>query len=151
MRPLWANALDEFADRRHARPMTQHDVELILMRQLASGLSVPIVLFGPKGDVLFYNEPAEPLLGLRYQETGPLTADDAQRRVRLTDERGREIPLADRPTATALGQQRPAHAQVWLTAADGVRREVEVTAFPLLAQAGGLLGAAVMFWERAAR
>src|SRR6185295_5286185 len=72
MRPLWSNALDDFVARRHARPMAQHDVELILMRQLASGLSVPIVLFGPKGYVLFYNEPAEPLLGLRFQETGPL-------------------------------------------------------------------------------
>jgi len=131
--------------------MVQREVELILTRQLASCLSVPIVLFGPKGDVLFYNEPAEALLGLRFQETGPLTAEDAQRRVRLTDERGREVPLADRPTSIALGQQRPAHAQVWMTAADGARREVEVTAFPLLAQAGGLLGAAVMFWERGGR
>ena len=67
------------------------------MRQLASCLSVPIALFGPKGDVLFYNEPAEALLGLRFQETGPLTADDSQRRVRLTDERGHEIPRAERP------------------------------------------------------
>jgi PAS domain-containing protein len=131
--------------------MAQREVELILTRQLASYLSVPIVLFGPAGDVLFYNEPAEALLGLRFQETGPLTADDADRRVRVTDERGREIPRAERPNFIALGARRPAHTQVWLTTADGARREVEVTAFPLLGQAGGLLGAAVMFWERAAR
>ena len=131
--------------------MAQHEVELILTRQLASCLSVPIVIFGPKGDVLFYNEPAEALLGLRFQETGPLSTDDTDRRVRLTDERGREIARADRPSAVALGRQRPAHAQMWLTAADGTRRQVEVTAFPLLAQAGSLLGAAVMFWERDGR
>ena len=40
---------------------------------------------------------------------------------------------------------------MWLTAADGTRRQVEVTAVPLLAQAGHLLGAAVMFWERDGR
>jgi len=131
--------------------MAQHDVELILLRQLASCLSVPIVLFGPKGDVLFYNEPAEAMLGLRFQETGPLTPDETERRVHLTDEGGREIPRADRPSVIALGQQRPVHAQMWFTTADGVRRQMEVTAFPLLAQTGGLLGAAVMFWERAAR
>jgi PAS domain-containing protein len=131
--------------------MAQREMEMILTRQLASCLSVPVVLFGPAGDVLFYNEPAEALLGLRFQETGPLAAGDTDRRVRLTDEHGREIPRAERPSSIALGQRRPAHSQVWLTAADGVRREVEVTAFPLLAQAGGLLGAAVMFWERAGR
>ena len=112
---------------------------------------MPIVLFGPTGDVLFYNEPAESLLGLRFQETGPLKAGDTERRIHLTDERGGEIPRGERPSAVALGQQRPAHARMWLTGAEGARREVEVTAFPLLGQAGGLLGAAVMFWERAGR
>ena len=131
--------------------MAQHAVELILTRQLASCLSVPIVLFGPTGDVLFYNEPAEALLGMRFQETGPLTLVEIDRRMRLTDERGVEIPHAARPSAIALGQQRPAHSQMWMTAADGTRRAVEVTAFPLLAEAGGLLGAAVMFWERDGR
>jgi len=128
--------------------MAQHAVVLILTRQLASGLSVPIVLFGPTGDVLFYNDPAEVLLGLRFQETGPLQAAEADRRIRLTGERGGEIPRAERPSAIALSQHRPAHSRLWMTAADGARREVEVTAFPLLGQAGGLLGAAVMFWER---
>ena len=131
--------------------MAQHAVELILTRQLASCLSVSIVLFGPTGDILFYNEPAEAMLGLRFQETGPLKVGDAERRIHLTDERGGEIPRGERPSAIALGQHRPAHSRLWLTATDGTRREVEVTAFPLLGQAGGLLGAAVMFWERADR
>ena len=131
--------------------MAQQALELILTRQLASCLSVPIVLLGPTGDILFYNEPAEALIGLRFQETGPIKAGDAEGRVRLTDEHGSAIPRGDRPSAIALARQRPAHSQMWMTAADGTRRQVEVTAFPLLAQAGGLLGAAVMFWERDGR
>ena len=131
--------------------MAQHEVELILTRQLASCLSVPIVLFGPTGDILFYNESAEALMGVRFQETGPIKGGDTEGRVRLTDERGGEIPRDERPSAIALRQRRPAHAQMWMTGADGMRRAVEITAFPLLAQTGGMLGAAVMFWERTSR
>jgi PAS domain-containing protein len=128
--------------------MAQHALELILTRQLASCLSVPIVILGPTGDILFYNEPAELLMGLRFQETGPIKGGDTEGRVRLTDEGGREIPRDQRPSTIALGQRRPAHSQMWLMSAKGGRRPVEVTAFPLLAQTGSLLGAAVMFWER---
>jgi hypothetical protein len=41
-------------------------VELILMRQLASYLAMPILLFDPAGNLLFYNEPAEALVGRRF-------------------------------------------------------------------------------------
>jgi hypothetical protein len=34
-------------------------IQIILMRQLAGYLSVPLFLVGPNGDLLFYNEPAE--------------------------------------------------------------------------------------------
>ena len=45
--------------------------------------------------------------------------------------------------------QRPAHARKWLLRrSDGVRLEVEITAFPLIGQAGVMLGAMAMFWER---
>ena len=37
-------------------------IQIILMRQLAGYLSVPLFLVGPNGDLLFYNEPAEAFL-----------------------------------------------------------------------------------------
>jgi hypothetical protein len=46
--------------------MAQHPIEVILMRQLASYLAMPILLVDPAGTLLFYNEPAERLLGRRY-------------------------------------------------------------------------------------
>jgi hypothetical protein len=49
-----------------------HPIQLILTRQLAGYLSVPVFLVGPNGDLLFYNEPAEILLGKRFEETGPM-------------------------------------------------------------------------------
>ena len=54
--------------------MAQKAVELILMRQLASYLAVPIFLVDPDGNLLYYNEPAERLLGRRYDETGEMPA-----------------------------------------------------------------------------
>ena len=47
-----------------------HPLELILMRELAGHLSTPIFVVDPNGDLLFYNEPAETLLGSRFDETG---------------------------------------------------------------------------------
>jgi len=38
-------------------------IQMILMRQLAGYLGVPLFLVGPNGDLLFYNEPAEAILG----------------------------------------------------------------------------------------
>ena len=51
--------------------MAQHAIELILMRQLAGGLATPVFLVDPDGDLLFYNEPAEAILGCRYGTARP--------------------------------------------------------------------------------
>ena len=40
-----------------------HPIQIILTRQLAAYLSVPVFLVDPKGNLLFYNEPAEIVLG----------------------------------------------------------------------------------------
>ena len=51
-------------------------IQIILMRQLAGYLSVPMFLVGPNGDLLFYNEPAETILGRRFDETGTMSAKE---------------------------------------------------------------------------
>jgi hypothetical protein len=53
-----------------------HFIQIILTRQLAGYLSVPLFLVDPKGDLLFYNEPAEALLGRRFDETGAMPAEE---------------------------------------------------------------------------
>ena len=47
--------------------MPQKDIELILMRQLANYLAVPILVVDSAGTLLFYHEPAEGLLGRRLR------------------------------------------------------------------------------------
>jgi hypothetical protein len=49
-------------------------IQLILARQLASSMATAIMLFDAYGNLVFYNEPAEPILNTRFDETGEITA-----------------------------------------------------------------------------
>ena len=59
--------------------MPQRDIGLILMRQLASGLAVPMLLADEHGDMLYFNEPAEVLLGNRFDELGEMPLEQRRR------------------------------------------------------------------------
>jgi PAS domain-containing protein len=129
--------------------MAQQPVEMILVRQLAGYLSVPVLVLDPTGTVVFYNEPAERILGMRFEETGRISPEDADRLVELSDDPAAGPESAGRPLAVALAERRPAYARRWLLRrGDRVRLQVEVTAFPLMGQEGRLLGGVAMFWER---
>ena len=52
--------------------MAQREVELILVRQLASYLTTPFLVVDTKGTLLYFNEAAEPLLGRRGFEPATL-------------------------------------------------------------------------------
>jgi PAS domain-containing protein len=67
--------------------MTQ-PIELILMRELAGHLATPIFVIDPAGDLLFYNEPAELLLGTRFDETGMLPFAEWSTMFKPTNGRG---------------------------------------------------------------
>ena len=127
--------------------MSQKAVELILMRQLANYLAMPIMLFGPENTLLFYNEPAEAILGRRFDETGELGLEEWHSLFDLTAEDGSPLPLEARPSVIALQQHQAVHRKLWIRAADGVLRRIEVTAFPLEGQGGRHLGAVVILWE----
>jgi PAS domain-containing protein len=129
--------------------MAQHPVEIILARQLAGYLSVPVVLVDTIGTVIFYNEPAERILGVRFEETGPIDRKEADHLIELSDDPAAESSDTGRPLEIALEERRPAHAhRLMLRRTDRVRLQIEITAFPLIGQEGKLLGAVAMFWER---
>ena len=56
--------------------MRQREIEVILTRQLASYLALPIFIVDEDGTLIFYNEPAEAILGQRFEETGEMPADE---------------------------------------------------------------------------
>jgi PAS domain-containing protein len=120
---------------------------VILMRQLASYMAMPILLLDPAGTLLFYNEPAEVLLGQRYVETGEMSLAEWTRRFRVTAEDGSPLAPEDRPLIIALQQRRAVHGAFWIQGLDGVARRIEATAFPLEGQGRRQLGAVAIFWE----
>ena len=127
--------------------MAQKEIEVILTRQLASYLATPTLIVDPLGTLLFYNEPAEGILGLRFDEAGELSIDEWTAMIAPSDAQG--VPLAPeaRPLMIAVTERRPTHDEMWIQGLDQVRRHIEVTAFPLIGQAGRHLGAVAIFWE----
>jgi PAS domain-containing protein len=124
-----------------------HPIEVILLRELADHLATPIFLVDPAGDLLFYNEPAERLLGSRFDETGMLRFAEWSTMFTPTDRNGVPIAPDALPLAIAVQQRRPAQGDMWIRGLDGARRALTVTAIPLEGQWGDHLGAAAIFWE----
>jgi len=127
--------------------MPQKEIELILMRHLASTLATPILIFDREVNLLFYNAPAELILGRRFAETGEMRLADWARIVPLYREDGTAIPPEDRPLHVAMREGRPVHRRLKLVGPDGQLRLIESTAFPLEGQGGRHLGGVVIFWE----
>ncbi len=127
--------------------MSQRALELILMRQLASYLAVPIFLVDPEGNLLYYNEPAERLLGRRYDETGEMPLAEWASVFTPLDEHGVPLPPDAVPLAVAVRKRHAEHRAMQIRGLDGVERRIAVTAFPLEGQGGRVLGAVAIFWE----
>jgi PAS domain-containing protein len=125
----------------------QKALALIVARELASNLATPMFLLDANGDLVFYNEAAELLLARPFQEHGQISAATWADLIQMADENGEPMRRRDSPPGIALIQRRPAHARLQATAADGTKRIVEVTAYPLFAKADELHGAVAIFWE----
>jgi hypothetical protein len=127
--------------------VSQHEVEVILMKQVASYLAMPIFVVDPNGDLVYFNEPAEGLLGRRYDETGEMPQAEWATVFTPTDEHGVPLAPASLPLSIAFTERRPAHGTMWITGLDGARRHLSVTAFPLIGFHDRGLGAVAIFWE----
>jgi PAS domain-containing protein len=127
--------------------MSQQEIEVILSRHLAECLAMPIFIVNPDGDLIFYNEPAEAILGQSYTETGMMPAKEWATIFQPFDSEGNPLPPDELPLIIALREHHPAHRLFNIHGKDGVAREIEVTAFPLIGQADRFLGALAIFWE----
>lgn len=124
-----------------------NEIELILVKQVASYLATPIFLVDWAGTLLYYNEPAEALLGMRYEETGEMPLKEWGTIFAPTDRDGAVLLPEELALATAVLQRRPAHERISITGLDGARRDLSVTAFPLVGLNDRYLGAVAIFWE----
>jgi PAS domain-containing protein len=127
--------------------MAQQEVEVILARHLAEHLALPVFIVDPEGNLIFFNEPAEAVLGLRFGDTGLMPASEWSTMFEPMDQAGNTIPPEQLPLVIAMTQSHPAHKGFWIRGLDRKVRQIELTAFPLVGQSGRISGAVSIFWE----
>ena len=125
----------------------QRNLILILARDFASRLATAVFLVDGKGNVVYFNEAAEQLLATRFVEGRGMSPEDWSTRYDQTTEDGAPLPLEENPLGVAMLERRPDHRRLSIRDSEGVTRSLEVTAFPLLAHAGEMVGALAVFWE----
>jgi PAS domain-containing protein len=127
---------------------SEHNLVLILARGLASSIATPMFLVDPDGTLVYFNEPAEGILGQTYAEAGELSSDEWSVMFYPEDPHtGEKISQESLPLMIALAEQQPAHRSMVITGQDGVRRSIALTAFPLFARTDEFVGAVSIFWE----
>jgi len=127
--------------------MTQQPIELILLRQFADHVATPLWITDAAGDLIYYNEPAETILGRRFDESEPMPAAVLAERFATRDLDDQPLPTQRIPLVIALNQRIPAHARLRILGLDGTWRTIEATAIPIIGQGGRLVGAMAAFWE----
>jgi PAS domain-containing protein len=127
--------------------MWRKEIEIVLTRQLSSYLSTPVFIVDAEGNLLFYNEPAETIIGRPFEEAEEMPAQELASLFEMKDENGKAIANEDVPINLVLKGKQPAHSRFWIRSMDGSSRLVETTAIPLIGIGGRFLGALSMFWE----
>ena len=79
----------------------QKNLVLILAREFASQLATPMFVTDAVGDLVFYNEPAEMLLGRTFAEAGELPASEWPELFQIERLDGSPMPHRRRAGATA--------------------------------------------------
>jgi PAS domain-containing protein len=98
------------------------------------------------GTLVFFNEAAGELLGVSFEEAGPMEPQDWGSRFSPTGLDGQPLALEELPLSIALNEGRPAHGALCIQSAKGAERVIEVSAFPIIGRAGQS-GAMAIFWE----
>jgi PAS domain-containing protein len=127
--------------------MAGSQIEIILSRQLADSLSIPVFLVDTLGNLLFYNEPAEELLGLRFEETGAMPVEEWSSIFKPKDEQGNGLRAEMLPLVHTLKHKVPAHGEFWIDSLKGENHKISVTSYPIMGRPNRFLGAVALFWK----
>ena len=127
--------------------MSGPPIELLLLKQVAGYLATPVFLIDEDGALEYYNEPAEELLGQRYEETGQIPLEVWGKIWAPTDLDGRPLAPDELPVAVAARERRPVLGTVAIRRPDGSDRHLTITALPFESADGQRLGAFAIFWE----
>lgn len=121
-------------------------IELILARQWAGLLALPIVIIDQERTVVYYNEPAEIVLGRRFDEAGPIPWTAWSTSFDLTTEEGDPLPVEELPLLAALIEVQPISRTIGMRSLTGTRRNIRNIGIPLLTREDGVRGVIGIFW-----
>src|SRR5688572_3515544 len=113
----------------------QRNVALILARELAVNLATPMWIWDAEGELVYYNEHVQAILGSPRHEIGVGRLEELPK-FEPTDLDGNPLPFDEIPSAVVLKRHVPAQRKIRVTGIDGKRRVLSVTAFPLFARGG---------------
>jgi len=121
---------------------------LILARELASNVATPMLIIDPDGILVYFNEPAEALLGETFASTGEMSIAKWAVRHRPESLDGAPYELEAWALSGTMLHHRPSQDTFRFSAGDGRLREVTAALYPLIVSAGEYVGAVAIFWER---
>lgn len=127
--------------------MPAQPLELILARQFGDCLSIPFFLVDPEGNLLFYNEAAEGIFGLKFTDTGGMRVEEWSTVFKPTDSQGNLLAPEELPLVQTLSSRKPANGSFYIDNIKGERIKIAVSSFPIEGRPNRYLGAIAMFWK----
>src|SRR5688572_29084722 len=127
--------------------MAAYEIEIILNRQLADCLSIPVFITDTTGNLIFYNEPAESILGKRFEETGEMPVEEWATVFKPIDDNGEAIPPDELPLVKTLRDAYPYHKEFRIESLQNKIQKISVTSYPIIGRSGKFLGAVAIFWK----
>ena len=128
--------------------MAAYEIEIILNRQLADCLSIPVFITDTAGNLIFYNEPAEEILGKRFEETGEMPVEEWSTVFKPLDEKGNAMAPEELPLVRTLKEELPYHKSFIIESLKGQLQNISVTSYPIISRTGKFLGAVAIFWKK---
>ena len=120
---------------------------LIITREFATNLAMPVYIVDADRHLVFFNEAAEEIAGGSYAETGEVPISEWVARLKPETPDGIPLTRDEMPGGIAEAERHPAHV-VCITGLDGRKRTLETTAIPLLGPDREFHGIMALFWER---
>jgi PAS domain-containing protein len=125
----------------------QKSLPLILAREFGANIATPVTVMDERGTLVYFNEPAERIVGQTFAEVGELPPHEWARIFVVERLDGTPVNLEDMPAGIAHRERCPSHDTLAFITQDGARHEIEVTAFPLLGRDDDFFGVVAVFWE----
>lgn len=122
---------------------------LIRAKHLAESIATPSFLADREGNLIFYNEGAETVVGRSFVDVGRLSPSEWRDKLDVRARDGSPFPLEAMPGWMQVQQHRPDLGHIRFKAFDGTDRFIATCAIPLFTSPDQFEGALIIFWEEA--